>query len=51
MLWGVTTACVDGLEPVANLVEDTSGNLYGMTKLGGANGEGEIMRVPGVAHR
>jgi uncharacterized repeat protein (TIGR03803 family) len=30
--------CTDGDEPVAGLIEDSAGNLYGTTELGGANG-------------
>ena len=37
--------CVDGSGPRAGLVLDTSGNLYGTTYNGGANGKGMVFKV------
>jgi uncharacterized repeat protein (TIGR03803 family) len=37
--------CTDGFNPVAGLVEDASGNLYGTTKLGGANNQGVVFEI------
>jgi uncharacterized repeat protein (TIGR03803 family) len=37
--------CVDGEGPFASLIEDTSGNLYGTTKLGGANNQGVVFEI------
>jgi uncharacterized repeat protein (TIGR03803 family) len=39
------TGGTDGLYSFSNLVMDKSGNLYGTTNLGGANGEGVIFKV------
>jgi uncharacterized repeat protein (TIGR03803 family) len=38
-------SCADGLGPVASLIEDPSGNLYGTTKLGGANNQGVVFEI------
>ena len=38
-------SCTDGLDPVASLVKDKSGNLYGTTKLGGANNLGVVFEI------
>jgi uncharacterized repeat protein (TIGR03803 family) len=40
-------SCTDGTEPVAGLIEDSSGNLYGTTEGGGANGiyDGTVFKV------
>jgi uncharacterized repeat protein (TIGR03803 family) len=38
-------SCADGLGPLASLVEDASGNLYGTTKLGGANNQGAVFEI------
>jgi uncharacterized repeat protein (TIGR03803 family) len=41
----------DGSYPVAGLVEDGSGNLYGITQFGGANGQGTVfMMTPNPGH-
>jgi uncharacterized repeat protein (TIGR03803 family) len=37
--------CADGYHPQAGLVMDASGNLYGTTYGGGANGKGTVFRV------
>jgi uncharacterized repeat protein (TIGR03803 family) len=38
-------SCTDGLGPLASLIEDASGNLYGTTKLGGANNQGVVFEI------
>ncbi len=38
-------SCVDGGNPVAGLIRDKEGNLYGTTQFGGANGEGTVFKV------
>ena len=37
--------CTDGSGPVASLIEDKAGNLYGTTKLGGANNQGVVFEI------
>jgi uncharacterized repeat protein (TIGR03803 family) len=37
--------CADGLEPESALVQDSAGNLYGTTTLGGTNGAGTVFEV------
>jgi uncharacterized repeat protein (TIGR03803 family) len=37
--------CSDGQGPLASLLEDSSGNLYGTTKLGGANNQGVVFEL------
>jgi uncharacterized repeat protein (TIGR03803 family) len=37
--------CTDGVGPFASLIEDKSGNLYGTTKLGGANNLGVVFEI------
>jgi uncharacterized repeat protein (TIGR03803 family) len=37
--------CTDGQYPIATLIADTSGNLYGTTSEGGANGDGEVFEL------
>jgi uncharacterized repeat protein (TIGR03803 family) len=42
-------ACADGSEPIAGLVFDSAGNLYGTTLKGGAYGYGSVFQLaPGV---
>ena len=37
--------CMDGAEPYAGLVQGSSGNFYGTTAYGGANGQGTVFTV------
>jgi len=37
--------CADGSEPVAGLIQVTSGEFYGTTYLGGAQGNGSIFKI------
>ncbi len=37
--------CTDGLWPVAGLIQDASGNLYGTTQYGGANDAGTVFEL------
>jgi uncharacterized repeat protein (TIGR03803 family) len=37
--------CTDGSAPMAGLIEDRSGNLYGTTKLGGAFSDGVVFEI------
>jgi len=37
--------CMDGANPYAGLIEDASGNFYGTTYNGGANGEGTVFKL------
>lgn len=39
------TNCTDGNEPVAGLIMDTKGNVYGTTNEGGAHGYGTVFKV------
>jgi uncharacterized repeat protein (TIGR03803 family) len=39
------SGCTDGSHPRADLILDTSGNLYGTTYDGGANGKGTVFEV------
>ena len=39
------TNCGDGESPLASLIFDQAGNLYGTTWLGGAQGEGTVFRL------
>lgn len=39
------TNCVDGELPVASLISDKAGNLYGTASLGGANGIGVVFEI------
>ncbi|HEY3638330.1 MAG TPA: choice-of-anchor tandem repeat GloVer-containing protein [Rhizomicrobium sp.] len=37
--------CTDGAIPYGNVILDSSGNLYGTTQRGGANGEGTVFEI------
>jgi len=37
--------CTDGEEPVAGLIQDAAGNLYGTTWEGGTNGDGTVFKL------
>jgi uncharacterized repeat protein (TIGR03803 family) len=39
------SACADGKDPVAALVQGTNGNFYGVTALGGFNSEGTVFEI------
>jgi uncharacterized repeat protein (TIGR03803 family) len=39
------TNCADGAEPVADLIFDREGNLYGTTHYGGANNDGVVFEL------
>jgi uncharacterized repeat protein (TIGR03803 family) len=39
------SSCTDGQNPVASLSQDSSGNLWGTTLFGGANGLGEVFML------
>ena len=39
------TGGADGSYPVATLIRDAAGNLYGTTQLGGASGFGTIFKI------
>jgi uncharacterized repeat protein (TIGR03803 family) len=45
VLYGFGSQSGDGSEPVAGLVIDRKGNLYGTTVFGGANGLGTVFKV------
>ena len=47
MLYSFCSAanCTDGGRPAAGLIEDTAGNLYGTTSLGGTNSGGTVFKV------
>lgn len=40
-----TQTCADGQFPLGRLVRDASGNLYGTTVSGGANGDGAVFKL------
>jgi uncharacterized repeat protein (TIGR03803 family) len=40
------TNCTDGEYPIAGVTMDSSGNLYGTTEYGGANGFGAVFELP-----
>jgi uncharacterized repeat protein (TIGR03803 family) len=37
--------CTDGADSQAGLIRDAVGNLYGMTRVGGANGKGTVFKL------
>ncbi len=37
--------CTDGSRPIAGLIKDTAGNLYGTTQEGGANNRGTVFKL------
>jgi uncharacterized repeat protein (TIGR03803 family) len=37
--------CADGSTPLASVIQDASGNLYGTTYVGGANGGGVVFKI------
>jgi uncharacterized repeat protein (TIGR03803 family) len=37
--------CADGSEPLGGLIQDSSGNFYGTTQYGGANGYGNVFEI------
>ena len=39
--------CNDGANPVAGLIADADGNLFGTTRVGGLNGEGTVYELTG----
>ena len=39
------TACADGQNPYAGLIQATDGNLYGTTLSGGSHGDGTVFRI------
>jgi uncharacterized repeat protein (TIGR03803 family) len=39
------SACTDGVDPDANLVQATDGNFYGTTYIGGANNSGTVFKI------
>jgi uncharacterized repeat protein (TIGR03803 family) len=39
------SGCADGQDPYSALVQDTKGNFYGTTRLGGANGVGTVFKL------
>jgi uncharacterized repeat protein (TIGR03803 family) len=39
------TACADGQNPFAGLVQGIDGNIYGTTQAGGAHGDGTIFKI------
>ena len=41
-------SCSDGAFPDAALIADSSGNLYGTTKVGGASGNGTVFKLSGT---
>src|ERR1022692_482529 len=41
------SACTDGANPVAGLVQATNGDFYGTTENGGAYGYGTVFRITG----
>jgi len=47
--FGTNTSSADGLVPMAGLVEDSAGNLYGTTAYGGAYGGGAVFELSTTA--
>jgi uncharacterized repeat protein (TIGR03803 family) len=45
VLWSFSGGA-DGSDPMASLIIDKKGNLYGTTVFGGANGDGTVFEVP-----
>src|SRR6266404_3878370 len=43
------TSCAGGAEPVAGLIADANGNLFGTTEFGGANGGGTVFEIAKTA--
>jgi uncharacterized repeat protein (TIGR03803 family) len=43
------TKCADGAFPVAGLLADATGNLFGTTQFGGANGQGTVFKIANTA--
>src|ERR1019366_3612536 len=39
------SACTDGLQPVAGLVQLADGDFYGTTQYGGANSSGAVFKI------
>ena len=42
--------CADGQNPYAGLIQDTAGNLYGTTVLGGAKSLGTVFKLDNTGH-
>ena len=42
---GTASGCPDGKTPLAGVVMDAAGNLYGTTQFGGAHGQGTVFKV------
>jgi uncharacterized repeat protein (TIGR03803 family) len=42
--------CADGSDPYAGVIQDSAGNLYGTTYLGGANNVGTLYKVDPAGH-
>jgi uncharacterized repeat protein (TIGR03803 family) len=45
VLHGFCPNCSDGYEPLAGLIEDKAGNLYGTTSQGGINNQGLVFEI------
>ena len=41
--------CADGISPVAGLIADATGNLFGTTRIGGAGGDGTVFELAKTA--
>jgi uncharacterized repeat protein (TIGR03803 family) len=48
VLYAFAGGAGDGAEPVAGLIADSSGNLYGMTEAGGGSGAGVVFELAGT---